>query len=192
MSAPHTPESNSQVLKGLMDLQFRTFATPKLIRIVYVISVAMITLGALSFLAGALTEGGGFAVFGLVAAPVFWLFGIIYVRVILETIIVLFRIAENTAPRPGAAQPGPAGPGPGGPGAGPAGPSPAGPGPAGPGSAGPSTGPAGPGPAGPSTGPAGSGPAGPGPAGPGPGPSGSGGPAAPGGTWGPPTGPPQG
>ena len=142
MSTSNAPESNSQILKGLTDIEFRTFATPKLIRIVYVISVVLLTIGALFTIGGALMDDAAFGVLALLLGPVIWLFAVIYIRVVLETIMVLFRIAENTAPRAGGPI-GPATPGPGPAGPGPAGPGPAGPGPAGPtgGSWGPPTGP---------------------------------------------------
>lgn len=137
MSTSNAPESNSQILKGLADFRFETFATPKLIRIVYVVSVAFFTIVAVFTIGDLVVNEAPAGLLALVLGPIAWLFAVIYIRVILETISVLFRIAENTAPR----ATGPVGPGPADPG--PAGPGPAGPGPAGPsgGSWGPPTGP---------------------------------------------------
>ena len=85
-------------LGSLMDLSFTSFVTTKLIKVMYILDMVLIGLIAL------LIIGAGFAtspilgfVFIITVAPLFVLFALIYTRVILELIIVLFRIAENTA-----------------------------------------------------------------------------------------------
>lgn len=96
----------------LFDLSFRHFVTGRVVSALYVISLvfvvlnALFTAGYLSALLGAFLAAvsqssamgwlGGVLLF-LVAAPLLTLASIVYVRVLLEIVVVLFRISENTA-----------------------------------------------------------------------------------------------
>lgn len=68
-------------------LNFRYLITPGLITIIYVVGAVLITLAALASLAG----GGP----GVVAGVLVFVFGNLYWRVILEFVIVLFRINDG-------------------------------------------------------------------------------------------------
>lgn len=97
---------------SLLDLSFRHFITGRIIALLYVISLILVTVyavlaaGQVSILAGAFTGGWldsvalgwilGIFLF-LILGPLLLLLGVIYVRVVLEIVIVLFRISENTA-----------------------------------------------------------------------------------------------
>ena len=85
-------------LGSLMDLSFTSFITTKLIKVLYILSMVLIGLYALVIigLGFSISPFVGF-IFIITVAPLFVLFALIYTRVILELIIVLFRIAENTA-----------------------------------------------------------------------------------------------
>jgi hypothetical protein len=98
--------------RSLFDLSFRHFVTGRVVSFLYVISLILATLNALfsagyasvllgtffTAVAGSSALGwvGGIILF-LVVAPLFLLVSIVYVRVILEIVVVLFRIADNTA-----------------------------------------------------------------------------------------------
>ncbi|HET6849618.1 MAG TPA: DUF4282 domain-containing protein [Gaiellales bacterium] len=73
---------------ALFDFSFTSFITTKLIPVLYGIVLVMIVLSAI----GLLTRGG----VGVILAIFLLAFGVIYARVIMETIIVFFRIAEHT------------------------------------------------------------------------------------------------
>ncbi len=81
---------------SLFEFSFSEFVTPRLISLLYGVSI---------FVAGALTLtfiGGGFGthpILGLLAliiSPLVFLFLVIVYRVQMEVIIVMFRIAEHT------------------------------------------------------------------------------------------------
>ena len=83
---------------SLFDLSFTDFITSKIIRVLYVLLivaaalvtlVAIVTAFAKSALLGVLTL--------LILAPLGFFVAVICIRVYLEIIIVIFRIAENTA-----------------------------------------------------------------------------------------------
>ena len=82
---------------SLFDISFSSLITTKVIKVVYVISMIVIGLAALVFIiAAAASDGGGGAViFALIVMPIFALLYLIYTRIILEVIIVLFRIMEK-------------------------------------------------------------------------------------------------
>jgi len=56
-----------------------------------IIAISIFTL--IILIAGTQADGGFLLI---LLAPVYWFFGVLYLRVILEVIVVLFRIEENT------------------------------------------------------------------------------------------------
>jgi hypothetical protein len=90
-----TPTQGSGFLGALFDFSFSTFITGKLIRILYALGLIVCGLTALSILFAAFSQGFMAGILGLVLAPVMFLFGAMYLRVILEVLMVIFRIAEN-------------------------------------------------------------------------------------------------
>lgn len=108
---------------SLFDFSFRSFITIKIVRVFYILAMIFIGLYALGLLifvasAGGSTGLGGLGVLlGLVGAGLIFLLGVMYIRVLLETILVLFRIEGNTAriagtnpPAPGVGADSPSGP----------------------------------------------------------------------------------
>jgi Domain of unknown function (DUF4282) len=80
---------------SLFDISFSSLITTKVIKVLYVISLIVIGLFALFFIIGAFTVSAGLGVLTLVIlAPLGALLYAVYTRVILEFIIVVFRIAE--------------------------------------------------------------------------------------------------
>ncbi len=98
--------------RSLFDLSFTSFVTARVVKFIYVISLIFVvlyvlsTVGYLSFIAyafiAAIAESealgmvGGVILF-LLLLPILLLVAITYVRVLLEIVIVLFRISSNTA-----------------------------------------------------------------------------------------------
>lgn len=100
-------------LRSLFDLSFSSFITLGIVKVLYVISLILVLLYAL-FLGGSAASGtyglvgvpelGGSPALGIVLGllaflvlfPLVLVLGAIYVRVLLELVVVLFRIAENT------------------------------------------------------------------------------------------------
>jgi hypothetical protein len=78
----------------LFDVSMKTFITPSIIKVLFVLGLIMISIFTLILvIAGTQAEGG---IVFLLLAPLYWFFGVLYLRVILEVIVVLFRIEENT------------------------------------------------------------------------------------------------
>ncbi|HRT05071.1 MAG TPA: DUF4282 domain-containing protein [Kiritimatiellia bacterium] len=82
----------------LFDLSFNEFITTKIITALYVCAMLGSGVWGLTILFGGFaTKSFGGILAGLVLAPIAFLVGTILARIWLETLIVLFRIAENTA-----------------------------------------------------------------------------------------------
>jgi hypothetical protein len=84
---------------SLFDFSFTKFITTKIIKLLYGLGVVVSILGAgvailLPVFKGYSSEGG--KILALILFPLLALLGIIIIRVWLEIIIVMFRIAEHT------------------------------------------------------------------------------------------------
>jgi len=94
-----------RIFQGLTDFSFRELIAPRLIKLLYVIALVA---GGVAYVAGVINglqqspaQGLLILVFGLIALFV-W---ILYIRVMLEMVIVFFRIAENTERMAGSSNP---------------------------------------------------------------------------------------
>ena len=82
----------------LFDLSFNEFITTKIIKVLYIIAMIASAFGGLAVMFGMFATKSFFGfVGGLIAGPVLFLVYVILARVWMEVVIVLFRIAENTA-----------------------------------------------------------------------------------------------
>lgn len=88
----------SDFFAALFDLSFTNFVTTKLIKILYVITLALLVLGylmiGLSALAG--DQAGVGILWLLIIGPVLLFFYTLLYRVVFEIIVVIFRIFENS------------------------------------------------------------------------------------------------
>ena len=85
-------------LESLFDFSFTTFVTSKLIKILYVLSIVCAALGSLFLIVIGFTLSTALGVLMLlIASPLLFLSSVIYARVLLEIMIVIFRISEHTA-----------------------------------------------------------------------------------------------
>jgi hypothetical protein len=83
---------------ALFDFSFTDFVTSKIIKLLYGLSIFLIGLATLIFVIfsfGASPIAGIFML--LIVGPLIFILGVTYTRILLEIIIVIFRIAEHTA-----------------------------------------------------------------------------------------------
>jgi len=78
------------VLDLVLDLSFKRFVTPHLVRMLYVLSLLAAFMYALSWLF--------YSWWGIIIAPAAFLLYLIVARVTVELILAVFRIAERIAP----------------------------------------------------------------------------------------------
>jgi hypothetical protein len=82
----------------LFDLSFNEFVTTKIIKVLFVLAIIGSAFGGLAIMLGLFATKTFFGVVGgLIAGPLAFLLYVIAARVWMEVLIVLFRIAENTA-----------------------------------------------------------------------------------------------
>jgi len=94
MQAVQDPKS---FFSSLFDFSFKSLITTRLITVLYVLAVILAGLYSLTLLAAGFTRGAAIGVLALIAVPLFFLLTVIYTRVILEVLIVIFRMHENIA-----------------------------------------------------------------------------------------------
>ena len=83
-------------LSALFDFSFTSFVTPKIIKVLYVLILVMTSLSALIFTIGAFRLSAGFGLLTLVIGdPLFIIIVMALWRLILESFVVRFRIAED-------------------------------------------------------------------------------------------------
>jgi hypothetical protein len=85
------------VLRSLFDVSFDYLATPRLIKLSFVVAHILIVLQCLMLLLfgwSLLSWAWGWGLFFVVGAPVAWLFEIIVVRIFMEAAIIRFRGVE--------------------------------------------------------------------------------------------------
>lgn len=83
---------------SLFDFSFRSFVTSRVIGILYVISIIVLVLDSIFWIALAFRLNTALGVLTLlIIAPLIFFLMLISVRVLLEIVVILFRIAENTS-----------------------------------------------------------------------------------------------
>ena len=91
--APGSPpeDLHKGFIGSMLDLSFRSFVTPNLVKVLYFIGLAAVVYYAIAFL----LDGGftGF-VWRIVLSPMILVIGVILVRASIEIIMVAFRILE--------------------------------------------------------------------------------------------------
>ena len=111
---------------GLFDFGFTAFITLKFLRVIYAILMVLIVLGGLFFFLALASRGAAAILLALIVVPLVTLLYLIFARISMELIALLFRIGENTSIMAARAQGHPGGgagsappdPQPGGPGSG--------------------------------------------------------------------------
>lgn len=83
-------------MTALFDYSFTSFVTPKIIKILYALATIVVALSTLVLVLAAFNNSSGAGILTLViVAPLFFLISMIYARVLLELVIVFFRINGN-------------------------------------------------------------------------------------------------
>jgi hypothetical protein len=81
---------------SLFDYSFSAFITSRVIRVLYILTTIILALWTLVFVLAAFRSSTGLGIAALlVGGPLFFVFTMIYARVVLELIMVIFRIHED-------------------------------------------------------------------------------------------------
>jgi hypothetical protein len=83
-------------MNALFDYSFTSFVTPKIIKVLYVLATIAVSLWTLALVLAGFNAGSGAGLFMLViGGPLLFLLGMVYSRVLLELVIIFFRINGN-------------------------------------------------------------------------------------------------
>jgi hypothetical protein len=94
---PRQATDSKGFLNALFDFSFTSFVTTKIIKVVYVLILILTVLYALAFTIWAFKLNAGTGLFVLIIGdPLFILIVMAFWRLVLESFIVVFRIAEDT------------------------------------------------------------------------------------------------
>jgi hypothetical protein len=92
-------EEGNSFLLSLIDVSMKEMITPKIIRVLYIIGLVGIGLGALGAIVTAIftvgSTGVGSLIAAIIAAPLGAFIGVVFLRVYLEIIILLFNIYDQ-------------------------------------------------------------------------------------------------
>jgi hypothetical protein len=94
---PPAAASGGGFLGALFDFSFTTFVTTKLVKVLYALCIVVAALYAVFFIIAGFTRGGIFGILALIGSVVLFFAFVIYSRVCMELIIVIFRGAEHLA-----------------------------------------------------------------------------------------------
>ncbi len=84
------------ILGALFDFSFTEFLTAQLVKFLYGLTVIGVGLAYIVVVLGSFGQGAGQGLLALVGGGIVALLALAYVRVVLEFIMVLFQIYENT------------------------------------------------------------------------------------------------
>lgn len=95
-----TPPATSYTAEGffrsLFDTSFSSLIVTCVIKVAYVIAIVVFSLVALGALIGALaSKKPGEIVVAIILIPIVWLVYLIWTRILLELVIIIFRIGED-------------------------------------------------------------------------------------------------
>lgn len=91
------PEKNISFFTILFDLRFRNFITLRFVSVLYAIGIVLAALVALTAIVTGFSAGVGRGILALILSPLFFLIYVVLIRLWLEILVVIFRIAENTS-----------------------------------------------------------------------------------------------
>jgi len=98
-SSPRTAERFADpaesFVNGLADVGFTRFVSLRIMKMVYLLTLVVTTLASLGLFVVLARMGWPGLLFGLVAAPMLWMFLTAMVRLTLEAFAMLFRINDN-------------------------------------------------------------------------------------------------
>jgi hypothetical protein len=90
-------ESRQPGLGALFDLTFSSFITASIIRIVYIVGLVLIGLWWLAVVIASFANSIVMGLVALIVVTIAAFLWILFLRIWLEIIMVIFRIAENTS-----------------------------------------------------------------------------------------------
>ena len=83
------------ILDLVLDFSFKRYVTPRLVRVLYALSLLAALLSALAWMGSGFRDGILHGLFTLLTGPVAFMLYVLCARVVMELILTVFRIAEQ-------------------------------------------------------------------------------------------------
>jgi hypothetical protein len=93
MTLPHEP---SPGLDALFDMSFTRFLTVSVIKVIYILGILMLCIAWLMIVIAGFAQGFLAGIGAIIIGSIVWVIQLLFLRVWLELIVVIFRIGENT------------------------------------------------------------------------------------------------
>ena len=84
------------LLDLVLDFSFRRFITPRLIRILYALSLLAALLAAINWMVNGFNTDWYYGLFTVVTGPIAFVLYVLLARVVMELVLAIFQIAEHT------------------------------------------------------------------------------------------------
>lgn len=84
------------LLDLVLDFSFKRFITPRLIRLLYALSLLAALLAAISWMVNGFNTGWYYGLFTVVTGPIAFVLYVLAARVVMELVLAIFQIAEHT------------------------------------------------------------------------------------------------
>ena len=97
---PLSADAAKGLIGSLFDLSFKSFVTPKVIQILFILELIVLAVFAIAMIAMGFAQSALAGVLTLLLSPLIFLIGVLIARIYLELVIVLFRIYETLRDRP--------------------------------------------------------------------------------------------
>jgi polyferredoxin len=81
----------------VFDLSFKEFVTAKVIKALFILGIVLTAVGTFGAIATGFAGGFGRGILTLILSLIMFFIGVLMTRIWCELVIVVFRIAENTA-----------------------------------------------------------------------------------------------
>ena len=82
---------------AMTDLSFKKFVTVGVIKLLYMIGIVLIGIAVIAMIVMSFAGGAAAGILTLIFSPIIFFLWVLFLRIYLEIIIVLFRIAQNTS-----------------------------------------------------------------------------------------------
>jgi hypothetical protein len=88
---------NKSILEDLLDFDFKNLITVRVIKVLYIISIIIAVLLALCIVIDGFTDSFFWGLIKLIIAVISFFVVVIYSRILLELVVVIFKISDDIA-----------------------------------------------------------------------------------------------
>jgi hypothetical protein len=88
---------NKPFLSSLFDFSFTSYVTPRFIKVIFIIGAVLTALATIGFIVSGFSMSLAVGIIFLILSPIFYIIYLLFVRIYLELMIILFRLQSDVA-----------------------------------------------------------------------------------------------